>query len=64
MESCVEQILEADDDLSMPVIFKVFEPCTRDMHEECKHKTSTHECICQCHNKEYQNAETGEDKEW
>ena len=63
MESCVSKILEADDDLSMPVVFKVFEPCTRDMHEDCKHKTSTHECICWCH-LEGVYEEAGADKEW
>lgn len=62
MEGCVRKILEADDDLSMPLIFKVFEPCTRDMHEHCKNKTATHECICLCHNKGWQDEEEREDE--
>lgn len=45
----VEQILEADDNLDMPVIFKLFEPCARNAHELCSRKTQTHECICGCH---------------
>jgi len=62
MESCVDTILEADNNLEMPVIFKIFEPCVRDMHEDCKHKTATHECICPCHViEEEANEEDGKD---
>lgn len=61
MASCVEMLLEADNNLDIPPAFKVFEPCARDMHEYCSVQTPKVWCICSCHLKEDENEEDGQD---